>query len=454
MNVVDDASSLSEPGYTTPPLSPSKTISTEGWSSPRTPASPRKSRSCLLFGTAGSGHEKAFFSPPPYSTKSKCAARLGTLSIPEILSPTYDATPSNVSDDSPSKQDLPTINRLHLRRSLDGTRSTSRSFLAPVDHAEVMKRQAVPLLCPSRTTRHSKNGRRQRPSYRSSSDGSIDTLVAKYATPPVTSIDLDTSNDRNTNSFISDFELTAKLGRSSNRASSSPLRPSQWVARGGFLSIPRKPRVSTPDRFIHCRRPPAVTRESFELNRPEQREQVSRSGRRVRVDPFSRRMHRSDRLNIELQGLREAHTGVTGRPGGNDRTSNPRLRSNSLVTAARQISAGAIWNVGGAAAAGDTVTAVSTGNGGMYGSGTTAPLYTSTFLDRADPEAELEAYERRIALALEVDQTDRILQHSPLPASPPSTRSINESTHRPHLWRDGAWAQDGVTRSSRSSLAH
>jgi hypothetical protein len=93
----------------------------------------------------------------------------------------------------------------------------------------------------------------------------------------------------------------------------------------------------------------------------------------------------------------------------------------------------------------DTVVGVSTGRGGMLGSGTNAPLYTSTFLNRADPEAELEAYERRLALALDVDQTNRILCHSPTPSIFHSGKQSGSLSELKHSWRDGAWFRINVT---------
>jgi hypothetical protein len=124
---------------------------------------------------------------------------------------------------------------------------------------------------------------------------------------------------------------------------------------------------------------------------------------------------------------------------------NPALsyRRNSFTGDTRQISAGAVWNVGGPSAVSDTVIGVSNGRGGMLGSGTNAPLYTSSFLNRADPEAELEAYERRLALALDVDQADRILQHSPVPPAQNANHG-GALLHVKHTWRDGAWVKDGV----------
>ena len=137
------------------------------------------------------------------------------------------------------------------------------------------------------------------------------------------------------------------------------------------------------------------------------------------ADPFSRRLRRSGRLNDELRNLRETHSVMTGRANIHIRGTNPAVTRRSSPET-RQVSVGAVWNVGGPSAASDTVVGVSNGRGGLLGSGTNAPLYTSMFLSRSDPEAELEAYEQRLALALDVDQTDRVLEHSPAPCSPTS----------------------------------
>lgn len=239
---------------------------------------------------------------------------------------------------------------------------------------------------------------------------------------------------------------TTSVRQLPSRCSSSPLRSSQWTIRGGLLQSPRRGQGCAPDRYIASRRPPAITRESFELNKPTKRREANQGGHcsQSSPDPFSRRLRRSGRLNDELRGLREAHSLLVGRASAHRRNTSLAYRRNSLTFGIRQISAGAVWNVGGSSAVSDTVVAVSTGRGGMMGTGTNAPLYTSTFFNRADPEAELEAYERRLALAFEVDLTDRILQHSP---SPPA---ISNATHRDmtinakHTWRDGAWIKDGI----------
>lgn len=446
MYATDDESTLSESGYTTPPLSPTKTISTEGWLSPRSPESPRKSRSCLFLRDIGHELEDAFSTPPPSPTKPKFPAQLGTLSIPEVFSPTCDLTSPDLTDDSPIKRGWPLKNNLPAGRSLDLARFANRSLPAATSQSEATKSLSTPSLDSSRLPPDDGTPKMRRRGCRSSSEASIDALVAKYATPPMTTPEFDANNiDHSPERSVHKFRFPVKLGNSFLRSSSSPLRPSQWASRGGLLSSPRKSQSRNPDRFIHCRRPPAITRESFELSRPTEREQISHRGHSVGgADPFSHRVRRSDRLNAELQGLREAHTVIAGGSVGSSRDPNLRLRSSSRVTAARQISAGAVWNVGGSSAVSATVTAVSTGSGGMLGSGTMAPLYTSTFLNRADPEAELEAYERRLALALEVDQRERILQHSSLSSERPGTRPNTAQFYRPHVWRDSAWVQDSV----------
>ena len=50
----------------------------------------------------------------------------------------------------------------------------------------------------------------------------------------------------------------------------------------------------------------------------------------------------------------------------------------------RQISAGAIWNVGGSAVVQGSVAAIPNGRGGLLASGTNAPLFTASFFNKTD----------------------------------------------------------------------
>ena len=404
MSDTDEEASPSQSGYLTPPLSPTKTVSTEGWASPRTPQSPRKSRSCLFFRDIDSGFTSHCPTPlsSPRKFKSKFLSRLEALSTPD---------------------------------------------LSPTNHV------SVPVPCDINPLRDGSFSSKRRRSNRSSSDSIVES-ASRAESPSLIPIDTVTTFEKPNLPHLRGIDISAddgspptKLRRLPLRHASSPLRSSQWLARGGLLASPRQTQTSTPDRFIACRRPPTITRESFELNSPAERrnkEENTNRSTRTGADAFSRRLRRSGRMNEELRGLREAHSVISGRANASRRNVN--FRQTPLPLGTRQISAGAIWNVGGPSAVSDTVIAVSTGRGRMLGSGTNAPLYKSAFLNRADPDAELEAYERRLALALDIDPTDRILQHSSSPASASSPHS-GPASQAKHVWRDGAWIRDGVVSS-------
>lgn len=433
-------------GYITPPLSPTKTISTEGWLSPRTPGSPRKTRSCVFVRDMG---DNPFITPPHSPAKLKPKADLGVLSIPELLA-TFESTSSHMEDGSPTKA-RHLYNRSTSHSCQHGATGRSHSYSTP----ELGKRLEVESPAPSSELELQEDGQLPHESHTRylqrngpNVSESLLTQTSRSHSPTLNDAGAFAAEDlddilSNAGVVLGEASL-AHTCRSSIRCLSFPLRPNQYAARGCLLSTPSRIDTSTPDRFIASRRPPAVTRDSFKLNRHLHRlesERASQHGARSHPDAFSRRLRRSGRLVNELRGLQEAHSAIVGRASARDR--NNHFRRGSTPLGARQISAGAVWNVGGPSAVSDTVVAVSTGRGGMLGRGTNAPLYRSAFLNRVDPEAELEAYERRLALALDIDQTDRILQHSPAETSPRMRRSLL-SSHVKHVWRDGVWIKDGV----------
>jgi hypothetical protein len=447
-------------GYVTPPLSPSKTVSTEGWFSPRTPSSPRKVRSCHFAREFDDDTYTSFFTPPASPTKSKSASRLGALSPPETLFAPNEYLPQS-DYDSPVKKRSP-IN------SSPSSFACSSQYIHPnsllTSDIYELSREEHSLSTAAEYDASTRDDLPQVPrrlSHRSFSDSQATTSVAT-ASPVIFDIDTITENTNDVVSSSAEAKLDGeshpptRLRRYPLRSASSPLRPSQWVAQGGLLQSSRKGPSCAPDRYIGSRRPPAITRESFELNKPAERldlNQLGRGGHWVN-DPFGRRLRRSGRLNDELRGLREAHSLIIGRASAHRRVANLVHRRVLSTLGTRQVSTGAVWNVGGPSAVSDTVIGVSTGRGGMLGSGTNAPLYTSTFLNRADPEAELEAYERRLALAMDVDQADRILQHSPTPSTSHSMKSRTVASHMKHTWRDSAWIKDGVTSRLSSAAPH
>ncbi len=78
------------------------------------------------------------------------------------------------------------------------------------------------------------------------------------------------------------------------------------------------------------------------------------------------------------------------------------------IPAERQVSYGSIWGVGGVAPSGN---AVNSGRGHLIQTGTSARLFRTTF-STAKPkrDEELEKHEARLATALELDQTQRVLE--------------------------------------------
>jgi meiosis-specific APC/C activator protein AMA1 len=77
---------------------------------------------------------------------------------------------------------------------------------------------------------------------------------------------------------------------------------------------------------------------------------------------------------------------------------------------------GTIWTVGGLA---PVSTGIPNGRGGLLGSGTNAPLYTTSF-SIAKPKAkdDIEKHEGRLAEALKFDRIARVLEFRGRAASP------------------------------------
>lgn len=103
MNDTDDSAFPLTSEYLVPPLSPTKTVSTEEWSSPRTPRSPRKSRSCLFFRDVDNAIRDLHLTPTSSPRKSKFSSRLDALPNPVFDATKYDSSPVQPHDDSPVK---------------------------------------------------------------------------------------------------------------------------------------------------------------------------------------------------------------------------------------------------------------------------------------------------------------------------------------------------------------
>ena len=117
----------------------------------------------------------------------------------------------------------------------------------------------------------------------------------------------------------------------------------------------------------------------------------------------------------------------------------------------RTVSIGAIWNVGGNIAANcpGPVQGIPDGRGGMIGSGTNAPIYTSNFFEDGPTQIDRDCLEDRLAVALDIDQTNRVLNISQSPerergfiSNPAETKRKHPYSQLPPQWINGEWILD------------
>lgn len=111
--------------------------------------------------------------------------------------------------------------------------------------------------------------------------------------------------------------------------------------------------------------------------------------------------------------------------------------------ALRQISSG-FWTVSGRASVQTgQLPGIPSGSGDLLVSGAVAPLHTASFLNQPTSDDKIVDHERRLALALEIDQANRIL-HLPSFEDTESRRCPPDQNE--YIWRDSTW--------TRESLAH
>ncbi|KAG4430502.1 hypothetical protein IFR05_014007 [Cadophora sp. M221] len=97
-------------------------------------------------------------------------------------------------------------------------------------------------------------------------------------------------------------------------------------------------------------------------------------------------------------------------------------RDPTAVNGERQVSVGTIWRVGGLA----PVSGVPNGRGGLVGSGTNAPLYTTSFTAKPKAQEDKERHESRLAEALDLDRVGRVFEFRD-PSTSPLKLSAEES---------------------------
>lgn len=207
----------------------------------------------------------------------------------------------------------------------------------------------------------------------------------------------------------------------------------------------------TPDRFIPDHSASRDAASTFRISK--RANELSSSERLVRhntasQDPFdSPTSARVGRRHISTNQASDLG-GVASRTASGTNLLSP--WANAANVQARQFSTGAVWNVGGSAATTPTapIVSVTDGRGGFVGSGTNAPIYTSRFFERESSELNRGRLERRLAAALEVDPTTRVLNHSGSPdrgrsraRGAISSNSRSLGTPKRTAWEDGQWVR-------------
>ena len=216
-----------------------------------------------------------------------------------------------------------------------------------------------------------------------------------------------------------------------------PLHPKRLVSRAqkdySYLRTIHGARFPTPrrtqDRFIPLRKTSSdACSESFRLSKPPQ--------------------HLSSTERLLRQTTASSDPFITRRVASNpipQRTVTQRFRLEGYTVALEQrtVSVGAVWNVAGVVPApSGPMVGVADGRGGLLGSGTNAPMFSSDFFRKESANQNLERYGARLAAALNIDQASRVLQFS----SSSQHEERRSQTQYPSLgsWPSRDWADGGI----------
>lgn len=108
------------------------------------------------------------------------------------------------------------------------------------------------------------------------------------------------------------------------------------------------------------------------------------------------------------------------------------------LVASRQVSHGTIWTVGGLA---PSTTAVDDGQGHLLQRGTNARIFATTFCAvKSNKQDDIEKHEGRLATALELDPTRRILEFDSDISSPDiSNQRSRKANENKTSWNGYQW---------------
>jgi len=188
--------------------------------------------------------------------------------------------------------------------------------------------------------------------------------------------------------------------------------------------------MSSPDRFL-ASRSATPTKQGLILTWADV------SGKPVdNIDPFAPSVRRTVRIAEQYATLRAPVPPL--RPVG---TAGTRVRDAQAVDHQRSHDR-VVWSVGGTAVT-EGILSSSNGRGGRVTSGTSAPHYGADFLRRRSQTDEQITHGRRLAYALDISQTARMVDRTSPTTSPNRTSSpaTNGGFVERVQWRDGKWTR-------------
>jgi len=181
------------------------------------------------------------------------------------------------------------------------------------------------------------------------------------------------------------------------RAQPTPLPPSsgdipQYDGCGETLSSPK---VRSQDRYVRGRPP---TKETFLL---------AKTGTNGQADPFAPAVKRNTRTAARFATL-------------------------------RSVSQPTVWSVGGSAVT-EGVASTSNGRGGRVTSGSNAPHYAADFLRHRSNTDETVTHGQRLAHAMDISQSGRVVEQTSPPSSPVSPATSSPGSRSQISWKDCKW---------------
>lgn len=229
---------------------------------------------------------------------------------------------------------------------------------------------------------------------------------------------------------------TARSGSPERGRSRVQVSPNGGRSRGAFHS------PSSPDRFIPRREYTEPSSTPFRVNRHPKLLSPRERFLRHRVpgnDPFLPTTRRPP----NFPGQKSIPTRLRQRP-----YQRPGLVTSSMSVVGRnrteflrQVSSGSVWGVGGAAAIPTEPPAAASNSSQNPGDrSTTAPNFVARFLPRTNAADDHHKHESRLALALDIDPTTRLLCTSAVcMETHPSPTSADYERYAPFVWKDCAW---------------